>query len=171
MVIHHTGGRGGGDRGRGAAAEVQAAELMRLLNRMPPKLIRPLMCRALCVTHPPSPPGSRAYYFPPVTLAHAPLNTHSFTHMHAFCGLEGIDSAFGSRLGQTCDLVSLFSDFFFFFPLKRSRNGTVAIPRAARALLSAALSTDRQTQYKRLCGCVFSTYIKGSPFLKQPLGE
>lgn len=110
MVIHHTGGRGGGDRGRGAAAEVQAAELMRLLNRMPPKLIRPLMCRALCVT-PPTTPGSRAYYFPPVTLAHAPLNTHSFTRMHACCGLEGIDSAFGSRLGQTCDLVSVFSDF------------------------------------------------------------
>lgn len=54
MVIHHTGGRGGGDRGRRAAAEVQAAELMRLLNRMPPKLIWPLMGRALCVIHPPT---------------------------------------------------------------------------------------------------------------------
>lgn len=114
MVIHHTGGRGGGDRGRRAAAEVQAAELMRLLNRMPPKLIRPLMGRALCVIHPPHPPRFTRLLF---SSGYSRTRTlkHTFVHTHACCGLEGIDFAFGSSLGQTCDSVSLFSDFFFFF--------------------------------------------------------
>lgn len=114
MVIHHTGGRGGGDRGRRGAAEVQAAELMRLLNRMPPKLIRTLMGRALCVIHPPpTPPGSRAYYFPPVTLAHAPLNTYLFTRMHAAVW-KGMILRWG-RVSVRPAIQSLYFQIFFFF--------------------------------------------------------
>lgn len=87
MVIHHAGGRGGGDRGRGAAAEVQAAELMRLLNRMPPKLIRPLMCRALCVTpHLPHHPRFTRLLF---SSGYSRTRTlkHTFVHTHA-CMLQ-----------------------------------------------------------------------------------
>lgn len=73
---------GAGEEVTGRRAEVQALADTGL-NRMPLKLIHPLVCGMVCYFCT-DVPGSHAHYFLGYFHTHAPLNTHSFTRMHAF---------------------------------------------------------------------------------------
>lgn len=107
MVIHHRGAGQEVTEGNWVGAEVHAPELMRLLNRMPPKLIRPLMCRRLCVLS----SGSRTHYFVPVT-----LNTHT------------VSKRLILRSGPDSVAPAFF--FFCFFSFKRHPGDSVSCTSA-----------------------------------------